>query len=110
MSPEIEQITQKLEGLLVHILANVNEWLRFAEMKNGALLAFSGACALGLLNFVSTSTTLSPASRVGIGVAIFCLWLSSLISGLSFLPRLSRVENRIWPEVGECSDDDNFLY
>lgn len=38
-----------MEERLKFIFANVNEWLRFAEAKNGVLVAFNGAAIWGTL-------------------------------------------------------------
>lgn len=76
-----------MEERLRYILSNVNEWLKFAEAKNGALLAVNGAVVLGAL-------------RLADGRDFFCRWveyyfyfaivmggLSGIVCLLSFLPQ-----------------------
>jgi len=44
-----------LEERLRYILSTVNEWLKFAEAKNGALLAVDAAIIFGIFKLTSDS-------------------------------------------------------
>ena len=41
---------ENIEKKLNQIFVNVNEWLKFAEAKNGVLFAFNGAAVIGVLS------------------------------------------------------------
>lgn len=47
------------EEKLQKIFTNVNDWLKFAEAKNAALLALTGAATLSILNLDSTKVSCS---------------------------------------------------
>jgi len=72
---------------LQHVLSLVNDWLKFAEAKNGALLIASSAIVLGLPT--ATTALLLPARAS----AVYITWLtalaviSALLAGYSLLPR-----------------------
>lgn len=76
--------TKRLE----YILDSVNDWLRFAEAKNGTLLALNSVFSFGMVRIIFTSHFE--------GVFFYCLMacatlllLSALGCLLSFLPKLS---------------------
>lgn len=73
------------EGRLEWILAQINEWLKFAEAKNGALVVLSAAILTG-------STQVLPAEQTVIIITYrWSLWLfgslAFLVSLFSFLPQ-----------------------
>ena len=58
-----------MEDRLRYILSVVNEWLKFAEAKNGALLAVDVAIVFGILQLISNTSSkghgLGSGSLVG---------------------------------------------
>lgn len=75
--------TEKLE----YILDNVNNWLKFAEAKNGTLLAINSAFLFGIIRIILTtkleeefSYCIAICFLISITSVVFCL--------LSFLPKL----------------------
>ena len=67
------------------IFSNVNEWLKFAETKNGALIAFNSACIFGVLT-IANEGDIKPPNWYVITVVTFVL-ISTLISFSSLFPR-----------------------
>lgn len=82
------------ENQLRNIFANVNEWLKFAEAKNFALLTLSAAFIFGLtqINFSEDSKLGSAAYFVFIPFA----GLSILVCLISLFPILTSVTRLEW--------------
>jgi hypothetical protein len=76
-----------MEERLRYILGTVNEWLKFAEAKNAALLAVNGATAFGILA-VSIDLGLPSALMWYVYFIVFVLGISSICCVLSFMPQL----------------------
>ena len=72
-----------MEDRLRYILSVVNEWLKFAEAKNGALLAVDVAIVFGILQLISNTS-----SKGWTYLAIFLIGLSAISALLSFIPQL----------------------
>jgi len=72
-----------MEDRLRYILSTVNEWLKFAEAKNGALLGVDIAIIFGLFQVIS-----DEISKGWIYLAISFIGLSALSALLSFIPQL----------------------
>lgn len=93
---------------LNNIFSNVNEWLKFAEAKNTALLIFSNAMILGIL-----SVLIPQWDQAGVWLkiyfiqAIVFLVLSTVIVLLSFIPQ---VKIPLHLHVDEKSEKDNVLF
>lgn len=88
-----------MEEKLKYIFTNVNDWLKFAEAKNGVLIAFNGAAIFGLLQSKSSITNDHLSSY------LFCICVPILIMGIgislfSFLPVLKLFFKEI-----DCSDE-----
>jgi hypothetical protein len=94
-----------MEDRLKAILSTVNDWLRFAELKNGALLTFATGLILAL---VRSYPQFSAGSKVKwcYATAIILISLSSLVSLLSFIPKLEIP----WFESEQKPKDDDNLY
>lgn len=73
-----------MEERLRYILTTVNEWLKFAEAKNGALLVADIAILFGVFRLLNDST----GQRVSIYLAIFLVIVSAISSLVSFIPQL----------------------
>jgi hypothetical protein len=76
-----------MEDRLHRILALVNEWLKFAEAKNAALLAANSAIIFGSLKVLETSPPLPRWLLIYIYLAIVAVALAASLSLLSFLPK-----------------------
>jgi len=71
------------------IFSNVNDWLNFAEAKNGALIAFNSAVAFGLIRLTSDPNWEVPGLLIALRISILVLLSGLLLSLVSFLPRRS---------------------
>ncbi|MTJ08331.1 Pycsar system effector family protein [Anabaena sp. UHCC 0204] len=72
---------------LIAIFSNVNEWLKFAEAKNGILLAFSGAAITATITILSTAQNLPNSLKIGLLLTTILLSICALVCSLSFLPK-----------------------
>jgi hypothetical protein len=102
--------SERLENALVRRLNAVNEWLRFAEAKNGAFLAIELA-AMGVLVavLVSDNVDLTGEQALVVGVLLVVLILSSVFLVLSFLPQ-TKLPNVLRMKKTIPKDDDNLDY
>ena len=92
----------KLEG----IFKNVNEWLRFAEQKNAALLLLNGGMIWGVTR-VLRSLDLVPEMAYWLNLIGYLLVaISTLICIISFLPILQQR----WFKPEKTYPSDNCLY
>lgn len=95
----------RLSGLL----ESTNEWLRYAEAKNGAIVAAALALSMGLLSLLDWTTPIFDWSGtrwyvVAIGIQLIG---AACVALASFLPRTEI--GRLIPR-GDKSDSDNLLY
>lgn len=100
----------KLENKLTYIFSNVNEWLKFAEVKNAGLIAFLIAAVSGLLGFIASFQQLNQSLKVGMIFCVILLVTSCLISLSSFLPKVNRIEITFLHRIGEILEGDNLLF
>ena len=110
MEDDLTSISSIIENKLVYIFSNVNEWLKFAELKNAGLIAFLIAAISGLLGFIASYQQLNQSLRVGIIFCVAALIISCLVSLSSFLPKVNRLEIIYFHEQGEVLDSDNLLF
>lgn len=90
MIKENEQVER-----LLKVLDIVTDWFRFAESKNGALIAFNGASIYGITNtFVLDFIKSSPILSVYAVIAVLLLAFSAVLSLLSFVPSLKLVASK----------------
>lgn len=87
------------------VFTNVNDWLKFAETKNGTLIAFNTASIFGLLKFIPTDFKLNFWTSYAI-LVLSLLVFSTLISLLSFVPKLKIVK----PGFLADKDSKNVLF
>lgn len=78
------------EELLYKIFSNVNDWLKFAEAKNAALIAFNSAAIAGIMQAYPTD---NPDLMVFKGIMIALFAISICVSIYTFLPVLSKTFN-----------------
>ncbi|MTJ08660.1 hypothetical protein [Anabaena sp. UHCC 0204] len=101
---------------LLAIFQNVNEWLKFAEAKNGILLAFSGAAITATITLLVTAQNIPNSLNFGLLLTTILLCICSLICSLSFLPKINLerslyFQNRRNKKLNsQRSKDDNFWY
>ncbi|WP_122639046.1 hypothetical protein [Romboutsia sp. Marseille-P6047] len=76
---------------LKYIFENVNNWLNFAELKNGALLVFLTTVIIGLtqLNLPDDSNILIKIFYI---VSMIDILISIIILLLSFVPKISNIK------------------
>ncbi|MEA5528800.1 hypothetical protein VB638_04220 [Dolichospermum sp. UHCC 0684] len=101
---------------LLAIFQNVNEWLKFAEAKNGILLAFSGAAITATITLLVTAQNIPHSLNFGLLLTTILLCICALICSLSFLPkidleRLSWLRDRPNKKLNSLDPiKDNFWY
>lgn len=80
---------EALEKILIGNLTRVNDWLRFAETKNAALLTFSSAWLVAICSLLSNEKV--PCS-VKISLSVACPFLlgGALIAVASLLPKFQK--------------------
>jgi hypothetical protein len=98
-----------LVKVLDDLLARVNEWLRFAEGKNGALLGLTSGATLALVATLSARQGDGWLLRSGLAVATALVALSLLLTLASFLPRLD-LSHLLGTAPVDPAPDANLLY
>ncbi|MBL7841927.1 MAG: hypothetical protein JNJ75_17400 [Cyclobacteriaceae bacterium] len=78
-----------MEERLKFIFGNVNEWLRFAEAKNGVLIAFNGAAIWGILQSFTGIQQLSACLTIPVSIFMCCAFVGIVVSFFSFMPALT---------------------
>jgi len=99
---------------LLIIFQNVNDWLKFAEAKNAALLAFSGTGFTAILGVLTTAQGLPSSLRIGLFVSTGFLSMCILLCALSFTPK-TNLERLLWLRTkpgrrSTINGDDNFYF
>lgn len=91
---------------LKDIFDNINNWLKFAEAKNGAIIALNSALIFGILKLNSSITNQNILLNYYISIGIFLLFVSIIMALLSFIPRLN------YPYIifDKPTENDNLLY
>jgi len=88
------------------IFDNVNNWLKFAEAKNGAIIALNATFIFGILKLGLISNKSIVIINYYLYLCIFMLLVSSIVALLSFVPQLKF----IYIKFKKISDRDNLLY
>ena len=78
----INEVSEKL----ITIFQNVNDWLKFAEAKNGILLAFSGTGFTAILTVLGSNEGLPEFLQIGLLFTALFLSFCTFVCSLSFLP------------------------
>lgn len=101
---------------LLAIFQNVNEWLKFAEAKNGVLLAFSGAAITATITLLATAQNIPNSLNFGLLLTTILLCICALICSLSFLPK-TNLDDLLWlrdrrnkKSNSQNPIEDNFWY
>ncbi|MCH8551779.1 MAG: DUF5706 domain-containing protein [Natronospirillum sp.] len=106
ISPETNQINEDYYSKLEGIFKNVNEWLKFAEQKNAALLLLNGGMIWGVTRVLSAVDLVPKMSYWLNMTGYFLIAVSTLICIISFLPILQQR----WFKPEKTSPSDNCLY
>ena len=97
-----------VEGRLFHLLEMVNDWLKYAEAKNGGLVAISGLATSAIVSYGSNLTHPSAWDIGSLTVAAGCFIASVAVGVLSFLPKSDSVS--IQARMGASPDESDSLY
>src|SRR6267142_133948 len=97
-----------VESILKDLASKLDEALRFAEAKNGVLLALAGAGAVAILTFMSPGEVPWPWTA-GLWVAVGFLALASLVALLSFIPRQDQ-EKILSKTMSQPGPTENLLF
>ncbi len=95
-------MTNKLKDLFDLI----NSWLKFAEAKNGVLVAFSGSTIWGIVRILFSEYEISFVGSLYLSQLLLFLVLGFLYGLIAFLPITNYI---ILMPTGETSKDDNLL-
>ncbi len=109
MNENFSNSEEDIENKLLFIFSNVNEWLKFAEVKNAGMTAFSIAGISGIIAFVTLFQKLSVTWKSLFLFPVFCLLIACLISLLSFYPRINRL-GILNSSIKSPLDSDNLLF
>lgn len=93
--------------LLEMALSQINDWLKFAEAKNGALIAVGCAVIFGVLRFHSSLSAESNFVAIYMGSFTIFIAAAIVISLVSFVPRMAPP---FWIEMPEIDKNDNPLF
>lgn len=78
---------------MIEFLADVhqktNDWLKFSEAKNGALIALNSALIFGVIKTVTSLEISGLGLQLYIALVLVLLFSSIVINLLSFIPRIS---------------------
>jgi hypothetical protein len=100
-----------VETKMFPIFQLVNDWLKFAEAKNLAILALSGAACSAVISFLVSSQAGSPNVKKILLLSISLFTLSCLTSLLSFTPRTNeRGLRTLFIDWGTPGDNDNLYF
>lgn len=83
------KLDETYEKVLAANLARVLDLLKFAEAKNAALLAFSSAWIVGLVNLLSSDKSLSSTYLTACKTALPLFVIAAVISIVSLIPKLA---------------------
>jgi hypothetical protein len=96
-----------LEDQLKTVLSSVNDWLKFAETKNGALFATNIAIIFGIVRLLIENQSFLLTVRIYLSVAIICLLCSAVLCLVSFIPKLQSPKQIKTRKIG---NNDNVLF
>lgn len=99
-----EAVSEKLDS----IFKIINEWLKFAEQKNAALLVLNSGSLWGMSLILRNQDILPCAGITLAALGFMLVFVSSLLCIFSFIPILDKPSNSI--NLGEKNNLDNCLY
>jgi hypothetical protein len=74
-----------MEERLKYIFNNINDWLKFAETKNAALLVIDSAAIFALLSFINSADSINQYVVISLYATIALLLLSIFVLLFSFV-------------------------
>lgn len=86
------------EALLTGNLGRVNDFLKFAETKNAALVTFSSAWIVATFNLMASERFTARACKIEFAFAVVFFALACVVCALSFLPQLGNADANKDPE------------
>lgn len=94
---------------LYSVLNQVIDWLKFAESKNGALLAAESAAIFAFFSAFSQIqySYFSIWGLIYLGILLVCLFVSLLYCLISFIPDLNLSFKE---KINDCSEDNNLCF
>ncbi len=99
-----------MEERLEFIFANVNEWLKFAEAKNGVLIAFNGAAIWGTLQSFEDICKINPRLEFLLWIYIGTSLTSIVVSFFSFMPTLTLSNKPVKPIAHEDVKNHSLIF
>jgi Family of unknown function (DUF5706) len=97
----------EMEDRLKYILSAVNDWLRFAENKNAAVLVADSALMFGVLTLLKDVAAPKTWIVGCVSFGVLLLSLSAVCSLVSFIPKL---EIPWLSSRRKAKEDDNLLF
>lgn len=94
----------KTVATLNGILDRTNDWLKFAETKNGAFVALNSAIIFGVCRIFISIDQPSNYLMVYVSTAIFLLLVSVIVGLLSFMPKLTPPWGAKFPAKGTTTN------
>jgi hypothetical protein len=99
-----------MEQKLTYSSSLVNEWLRYAEAKNGVLIALSAGALIATANALASVTSLSAVSKV-LGICtMLTLAISCWVALFSFVPRVDRLKPSASRKGVKNRELDNLIF
>lgn len=95
-----------MEEKLNSIFINTNDWLKFAEAKNGIIITLNGAGIFGLINLIGDEPVGLIQYKLLIILLLFSMIVSLIIALLSFFPNL-KISHLYSKKI---SVNDNLVY
>lgn len=84
----MREIQAGIQGVLLEMLTNTNEWLRFAEAKNGAVVALNSAIGMAAIAIYADATKVGCLVNAIFFSSMIALFLAVAVALLSFAPIL----------------------
>lgn len=82
----MENLNSDMREELKYIFTNINDWLKFAEAKHGALITFNVATIFGIFQIIEKLSDKEQFYQVAFIFVIALLMASILVSLYSFIP------------------------
>lgn len=97
-----------MEERLREVFKNINDWLKFAEAKNGALIAFNAGLLFGTLRWFKGKEETIEIVFCLVIISIFAL--SLLLSLWSFFPKTKAPWHYVMSSIAEQNEKDNLIF
>lgn len=95
-----------MEDKLKYIFENVNDWLKFAEQKNAAIIVFNTAMTIGILNVLKDVPQNCHDYLFFLKLNLLTNLFSIIIALLSFIPVLKRRDSH----HEKINKNDNLIF